>query len=109
MATLLGVSRATYYRLKERAEAERTALPEEAARIRESLVSQPLRERLSLLLGIYGGLQIIYANNRAYGEEWVRRPNTSAVFRSRRPIDVMLSGNVLDLALVRQHVDAMRG
>lgn len=109
VGVLLGVSRATYFRLKERAEAEATAPAAKAAELRESLVSQPLRERLSLILGIYAGLQIIYSNNRAYGEEWVRRPNTNPVFAGNRPIDTMLSGNVLDLALVRRFVDAMLG
>lgn len=109
MGVLLGVSRATYFRLKERAEAEATAPVAKAAQLRESLVSQPLRERLSLILGIYAGLQIIYSNNRAYGEEWVRRPNTNPVFGGKRPIDTMLTGNVLDLALVRRFVDAMLG
>lgn len=109
MGALLGISRATYFRLKDRAAAEAKAPADKAARLRESLVSQPLRERLSLILGIYSGLQIIYSNNRAYGEEWVRRPNMNPVFGGKRPIDLMLTGNVLDLALVRRHVDAMRG
>lgn len=109
LGVLLGVSRATYFRLKERAEGEQTATGRKAEQIRESLVSQPLRERISLILGIYGGLQLIYSNNRSYGEEWVLRPNTNPVFGGKRPIDLMLSGNTLDLALVRRHVDAMRG
>jgi len=109
IGTLLGVSRATYFRLKDKAELARTAPKGEGAAIRESLVSQPLRERLSLILGIYGGLQLYYANNRAYGESWVRRPNSNPVFGGRAPIELLLSGNVLDLDRVRRYVDAMRG
>ncbi len=40
-------------------------------------------ERLSYLLGIYKSLQILLPDTKA-ADEWVRRPNTAALFGGRR-------------------------
>jgi len=65
-------------------------------------------ERISYILGIYKALQLLLPDTRA-ADEWVRRPNESAVFGGRSALDRMLSGNVADLYIVRQYLDAQRG
>jgi hypothetical protein len=65
-------------------------------------------ERLSYLLGIYKALQLLLPANHA-ADEWVRRPNDAPLFGGRSALDRMLSGNVADLYIVRQYLDAQRG
>lgn len=65
-------------------------------------------ERLSLLLGIYKGLQILLPQPAA-ADTWIRRPNSAPPFGGRRALDRMLAGNISDLVAVRQYLDAMRG
>jgi hypothetical protein len=63
-------------------------------------------ERISYVLGIYKGLQILLPGT---ADEWVRKPNKSPVFGGRSALDRMASGNVSDLYVVRQYIDAQRG
>ena len=63
-------------------------------------------ERISYVLGIYKGLQILLP---ATADEWVRKPNKSPLFGGNSALDRMTSGNVADLYVVRQYVDAQRG
>jgi hypothetical protein len=65
-------------------------------------------ERLSYLLGIYKALQLLLPAHEA-ADEWVRRPNDAPLFGGRSALDRMLSGNVADLYIVRQYLDAQRG
>ena len=65
-------------------------------------------ERISYVLGIYKALQLLLPDTRA-ADEWIRRPNEAAVFGGRSALDRMLSGNVADLYIVRQYLDAQRG
>jgi hypothetical protein len=65
-------------------------------------------ERLSYLLGIYKSLQILLPDARA-ADEWVRKPNTAPLFNGRPALERMLSGQVADLFVVRQYLDAERG
>lgn len=106
-ATLLGVSRATYYRLQQTAAKERQGTPREKATYREQLANAVLQERLSLLLGIYGDLQTYYAKDRAAGDAWVRTPNANPVFGGHAPIELMLSGSVVALWTVRRFTEVM--
>ena len=71
-------------------------------------VPRDLLERLSYLLGIYKALQILLPLPRA-ADAWVRKPNSAPLFGGRSALDVMLSGNVADLYLIRQYLDAQRG
>lgn len=92
--TLLGIqSRSTYFKWRKEAHAR---LP------RDTL------ERLSYLLGIYKALQLLLPATEA-ADEWIRRPNAEPLFGGRSALDRMLSGNVADLYLVRQYLDAQRG
>ena len=69
---------------------------------------QDTLERLSYLLGIYKSLQILLPEPGA-ADSWVRKPNTAAPFGGRSALDRMLSGQVADLYVVRQYLDAQRG
>lgn len=63
-------------------------------------------ERISYVIGIYKGLQILLPQS---ANDWVRKPNMASVFGGRPAIDRMTSGNVADLYVVRQYIDAQRG
>ena len=65
-------------------------------------------ERISYLLGIYKALQILLPDTNA-ADAWVRKPNGAHIFAGKSALDRMLSGNVADLYVVRQYLDAMRG
>jgi hypothetical protein len=92
--TLLGItSRSTYFKWRKEPQPK---LP------RDTL------ERLSYLLGIYKALQLLLPDTHA-ADEWIRRPNDAPLFGGRSALDRMLSGNVADLFIVRQYLDAQRG
>ena len=92
--TLLGVtSRSTYFKWRKEPDPK---LP------RDTL------ERLSYLLGIYKALQLLLPDNHA-ADEWIRRPNDAPLFGGKSALQRMLSGNVADLYIVRQYLDAQRG
>ena len=76
--------------------------PEQARLPRDTL------ERLSNLLGIYKGLQILLPEP-GVADAWVRQPNTAAPFAGRSALQQMLAGNVSDLHLVRRYLDSVRG
>jgi hypothetical protein len=65
-------------------------------------------ERISYLLGIYKNLQILFPDP-AQADAWVRKPNTAPLFGGQSALERMLSGNVSDLFVVRQYLDAQRG
>lgn len=71
-------------------------------------LSKDTLERISYILGIYKGLQILLSDEKA-ADAWVKRPNAAPTFGGRSALDRMLSGQVADLFVVRQYVDAQRG
>ena len=92
--TLLGLSaRSTFFKWKKNPD---VVLP------RDTL------ERISYVAGIYKALQILLPDDKA-ADAWVRRPNTAPPFGGRSALDRMMSGQVGDLLLVRQYVDAECG
>ena len=93
--TLLGSPpRSTYYKWKK--------APESAHLGRDTL------ERISYLLGIYKALQILLPDEKA-ADAWIKKPNAAPLFGGKSALQRMLSGNVADLYVVRQYLDAMRG
>jgi uncharacterized protein (DUF2384 family) len=93
--TLLGdPPRSTYFRWKKQPHAARLA--------RDTL------ERISYVLGIYKALQILLPEPKA-ADAWIKKPNAAPLFGGKSALDRMLSGNVADLYVVRQYLDAMRG
>lgn len=87
-------ARSTFFRWKKH--------PESAHLGRDTL------ERISYLLGIYKALSILLPDTRS-ADAWIKKPNTASLFGGRSALDRMLSGNVADLYVVRQYLDAMRG
>ncbi|KTR84406.1 hypothetical protein NS277_04365 [Novosphingobium barchaimii] len=63
-------------------------------------------ERISYVMGIYKGLKILLPRT---ADTWVRKPNAAPLFAGRPAIERMTSGNVADLFVVRQYIDAQRG
>jgi hypothetical protein len=91
--TLLGVARATLYQWKQGKVAP---------------LDRHQLERLSHLFGIYSSLQILFpASGRA--DEWLRKANSAPLFGGRSALERMLGGQVADLFVVRQYLDAQRG
>ena len=68
-------------------------------------ISRDALERLSHIFGIYKALHELLPN-RAAAEAWVRKPNAAPLFNGRSALDRMTSGNVADLFVVRQYLDA---
>ena len=69
-------------------------------------LSKDALERISYVMGIYKGLQILLPKT---ADEWVRKPNKAQVFGGASALERMMSGNVADLYVVRQYVDGQRG
>ena len=91
---LLGLSaRSTYFKWKKGAG---IVLPKDTL------------ERISYIIGVYKALQILLPNERA-ADEWVKRPNVAPIFGGLTALDRMLSGQVADLFVVRQFLDAQLG
>ena len=65
-------------------------------------------ERVSYVLGIYKALHLLFGNERQ-ANEWVRRPNAAPLLGGRPALERMLGGQVADLFVVRQYLDAQRG
>lgn len=65
-------------------------------------------ERISYLLGIWKSLQILFPDP-AQADAWLHKPNQSPLFGGHSALERMLSGNVADLYVVRQYLDAQRG
>ena len=76
--------------------------PEKAKLARDSL------ERASYILGIYKSLQILLPD-RTLADRWLSTPNDNPLFNGAAPLDRMLGGQVVDLAVVRNFLDAERG
>ncbi len=64
--------------------------------------------RLSLVLGIYKSLQVLYPEP-ALADRWVRLPNSHALFGGKPPLALMIDGGVDGLLQVRRLLDARRG
>ncbi|GGY30855.1 hypothetical protein GCM10008098_25610 [Rhodanobacter panaciterrae] len=65
-------------------------------------------ERISYLLGIWKSLQILFPDP-AQADVWLNKPNQASLFGGHSALERMLSGNVADLYVVRQYLDAQRG
>ena len=64
--------------------------------------------RLSLMLGIYKSLQVLYPEPR-FADTWVRLPNSNAVFAGAPPLALMMDGGIDGLFRVRRLLDGRRG
>ena len=71
-------------------------------------LTRDLLERASYILGIYKSLQILLPD-RALADQWLSTPNDNPLFNGTAPLDRLLAGQVVDLAMVRNFLDAERG
>ncbi|MGI9294046.1 MAG: MbcA/ParS/Xre antitoxin family protein [Pseudomonadales bacterium] len=65
-------------------------------------------ERASYILGIYKALQILFPTPEN-ADRWLTSPNSNPAFGGKRPVDRMLAGNMMDIAFIRNFLDAERG
>lgn len=90
---LLGVARTTLYQWKQG---------------KVGPLDRHVLERLSYLFGIHAALQMLLpVPERA--DAWIRKPNTAPFLAGSSALDRMLGGQVADLFVVRQYLDAERG
>ena len=64
--------------------------------------------RLSLLLGIYKSLQVLYPEP-TFADAWVRMPNSHPLFGGRPALSLMTDGGIDGLLRVRRLLDSRRG
>lgn len=63
-------------------------------------------ERISYILGIYKALQVLFPDPSA-ADAWVKKANTAPLFGGMSALNKMISGEMVDLQLVRQYLDSM--
>ena len=91
-ALLGGVSNGAFYDLKRR-----PARP----------LDQDKLTRVSLLLGIFKALNILYSKKLA--DAWVQLANSNPMFSGDTPLAYMLKGGMPAMMRIRQLLDARRG
>lgn len=87
-----GVSNGAFYQMK---------------REHKKTLGQDKLTRISLLLGIFKALNILYS--RELADAWVNLPNSNPMFEGEAPLAYMIKGGVPALVRVRQLLDARRG
>jgi uncharacterized protein (DUF2384 family) len=92
MALLGGVSHGRYYDLK---------------RSRKGVLTQDELIRISLLIGIFKSLNILFSQKLA--NQWISRPNSNPMFDNAPPLVSLMRGGVLGLMGVRRLLDSRRG
>lgn len=63
--------------------------------------------RISLLIGIFKALSILYS--RGLADAWIQLPNRNPIFAGETPLSFMITGGVPAMLRVRQLLDARRG
>ena len=71
-------------------------------------LTRDLLERASYILGIYKSLQLLLPDH-VLADQWLATPNDNPLFNGTAPLDRLLAGQVTDLAVVRNFLDAERG
>ena len=64
--------------------------------------------RISLVLGIYKALHILYSE-AAFADRWMRMPNSHATFGGVAPLDLVASAGIDGLFQIRRLLDGRRG
>ena len=71
-------------------------------------LSRDQLERVSLVLGIYKGMALLFADGDG-GKRWLKSENSEGVFGGLSPLARMLRGGIEDLYVTRRYMDAWRG
>lgn len=87
-----GVSNGVFYQLK---------------RGQKKTLDQDKLTRISLLIGIFKALNILYA--RKLADAWILLPNANPMFAGEAPLSYILRGGMPAMMRVRQLLDARRG
>jgi Protein of unknown function (DUF2384) len=87
-----GMSNGAFYELKRKARAT---------------LDQDRLTRISILIGIFKGLNILYSKNLA--DRWLQLPNENPMFAGETPLAYMIRGGQPAMLRVRQLLDARRG
>jgi hypothetical protein len=64
--------------------------------------------RISLVLGIYKALHVLYPED-AFADEWIRLSNGNPLFAGRTPLAALVDGDLDQLYAVRRLLDGRRG
>jgi hypothetical protein len=92
-AALLGVSTTTWDRIRRRDW--------------HQTLSQDQLTRISALLGVFKGLNLLFADDMA--GRWPRLRNSGPLFENHAPVETMVHGGIPMMLEVRRYVDALRG
>jgi len=87
-----GVSNGSFYALKSRG---------------NKILDEDQLTRVSLLLGIFKALNILYGSKLA--DAWMGLPNSNPMFGGDSPLHYVMRGGIPALLRVRQLLDARRG
>ena len=91
-ALLGGISNGAFYNLKSRPAKK---------------LDQDRLTRISLLIGIFKAVNILYSRNLA--DAWIQLENNNPMFAGATPLSYMLRGGLPAIIRVRQLLDARRG
>ena len=92
MALLGGTSHGRYYELKKS---------------HKGVLTQDELTRVSLLIGIFKALNILFSQKLA--NQWISRPNTNPMFHGVPPLACLTRGGVPGMIGVRRLLDSRRG
>ena len=92
MALLGGTSNGRYFELKKN---------------RKGLLSQDELTRISLLIGIFKALNILFSQRLA--NQWTSRPNSNPMFNDAPPLQFLTRAGVPGMLGVRRLLDSRRG
>lgn len=92
-ATFLGVSTTTWDRIRRND-------------WRQTL-SQDQLTRVSALIGVFKGLNLLFADDMA--GRWLRLRNSGPLFENREPVETMARGGIPVMLEVRRYIDGLRG
>jgi hypothetical protein len=71
------------------------------------ILDQDTLIRISLLLGIFKALNILYSE--ALADAWITLPNRNPMFRGQSPLAYMIERGQPGMLIIRQLLDARRG
>ena len=92
MTLLGGISNGTFYQYK---------------RGGKGVLSQDQLTRVSLMIGIFKALNILFS--RKLADAWVLLPNSNPMFNNAPPLGLLVRGGLPAMISVRQLLDARRG
>jgi hypothetical protein len=87
-----GMSNGAFYELKKKV---------------SGTLDQDRLTRISILTGVFKGLNILYSKKLA--DRWIQLPNENPMFEGETPLTYMIKGGLPAMLRVRQLLDSRRG